>query len=104
MHFKREIIEPLIESGINKFILIGENIMNAHIDEDDYYQEWFDEVEEGWIVALNFRDHIRDEFEKARIDYYLAFGGGFNEFDWRNLTPKLLFSKIDSMITKRLNP
>ena len=60
--------------------------------------------EVGWIVALNFRDHVRKEFENAFIDYYLAFGGGFNDFDWQNLTPKQLFEKVDTIITKRLNP
>ncbi len=40
MYLKRNIIEPLIEQGINKFILIGENILNFHAYEDDKYEEW----------------------------------------------------------------
>jgi hypothetical protein len=33
MYLKRNIIEPMIKEGINKFILIGENILNTHIGE-----------------------------------------------------------------------
>lgn len=104
MYLKRNLIEPLIEEGIQKFILIGENVMNAHIDENDYYQEWFDEIEDGWIVALNFRDHVVKEFEQANIDYYIAFGGKFSEINWRIANPVLLFERIGNIISKRLNP
>jgi hypothetical protein len=39
MNLKRNIIEHLIGEGINKFILIGENIMNFHGSDDCYYEE-----------------------------------------------------------------
>jgi hypothetical protein len=103
MYLKRNVVEPMIEEGINKFILIGENVMTFHASEDDYYQEWFDEIEDGWIVALNFRDHVMDEFSGARIDYYIAFGGQFNTLDWRIFTPWQLFEKVEAAITKRLS-
>lgn len=104
MYLKRDIIEALIESGIQKFILVGENVLNAHCDENDYYQEWFDEIEDGWIVALNFRDHVVKEFENANIDYYVAFGGKFSEFNWRLANPLHLYTRIEDLISKRLNP
>jgi len=103
MYLKRNIIESLIEQGINKFILIGENVMNYFSSDDDYYQEWFDEIEDGWIVAINFREHVIKEFTDARIDYYIAFGGKFDTLDWRTFTPMHLFEQINAMITKRLS-
>lgn len=103
MYLKRNVVEPLIEAGINKFILIGENVMNFHSSEDDYYQEWFDEVEDGWIVALNFRPHVVDEFAAARIDYYLALGGQFDTLAWRSFTPQKLCAYIESLVMKRLS-
>jgi hypothetical protein len=60
MWFKRNVIDHLIGQGINQFILIGENILNFHgSTDDDYYAEWFEEVEDGWIAACNFRDFIQ---------------------------------------------
>ena len=104
MELKRNLIDVLTVNGITKFILIGENIMNMHSDSNDYYQEWFDEIEDGWIVGLNFRAHVIPEFENARIDYYISFGGKFDEFNWRAYRPDQLFDQIDKLMMKRLNP
>jgi len=104
MYLKRNIADVLIAEGVTKFILIGENVYNFHSAEDDYYQEWFDDIEEGWIVALNFREHVIKEFSRARIDYYLAFGGRFDHFNWRGFDPNQLYRVIETLIMKRLNP
>lgn len=103
MYLKRNVIEPLIEQGITKYILIGENVLDFHASDDSYYQEWFDEIEDGYIVSLNFRPHVIHEIEQANIDYYMAVGGKFNEIAWRSQSPLKLFTLIDSLITKRLN-
>jgi hypothetical protein len=43
MLLKREIIELMIGEGINKYILIGENVLNFHASEDSYYGgRWLD--------------------------------------------------------------
>jgi len=104
MYLYRNVIEELIDAGIDKFILIGENVLNFHYSDDSYYQEWFDEIENGWIVCINFRDHIIKEFENGRLDYYLAMGGKFNEMPWRTASPLKLYSIVNSMIQLRLNP
>lgn len=104
MELKRKLLDTLIKNGINKFILIGENLMTLHTDDNDYYQEWFDEIEDGWIVGLNFRDHVIQEFENARIDYYISFGGEFNKLNWRAFNPIQLCKQIDLLIMRRLNP
>ncbi len=104
MCLKRNLIEVLNENSINKFILIGENILNFHSGDDDYYLEWVDEIEDGWIVGLNFRNHVIREFTDANLDYYIGFGGKFDCFNWRGLPPHQLVGKINEMIIKRLNP
>ena len=102
MYLKREIADTLISNGINKFILVCENVLNFHSGDDDYYQEWFDDIEDGWIVMLNCRDHVIYEMEGARLDYYLAMGGAFNDFAWRNLPPTRVFDQVNQFIRKRL--
>ncbi|MCK9398871.1 MAG: hypothetical protein M0Q51_02600 [Bacteroidales bacterium] len=104
MYLKRNIADTMIVKGITKFILIGENVFNFHSSDDDYYQEWFEDIEEGWIVALNFRDYIIREFKQANLDYYIAFGGMFDRFNWRSFEPDQLFQVIEAQIMKRLNP
>lgn len=104
MFLKRNIIESMVNEGIRKFILIGENVLNFHASDDCYYQEWFEDVEDGWIAAVNFRRHVIKEFETQNIDYYLAFGGELNNMNWRTFTPFQLIEKVESLMIKRLNP
>lgn len=102
MFLKRNIADVLIEKGIKKFILIGENVMNFHASDDDYYQEWFEDIEDGWIACINFREHVVEEFMRSHIDYYLALGGALNNVIWRSNTPSLVFEKVNSLMVKRL--
>ena len=102
MTLKRDIIDEMLIKGINKFVLIGENVLNFHASDDCYYQEWFDDVEDGWIVALNFRDHVLSEFSRNNIDYYMLFGGELNNFPWRTYNPVQIMQIIEQVMSKRL--
>lgn len=102
MHLKRNIMEHFIMMGVNKFILIGENILNFHGSDDSYYEEWFEEVEEGWIVAMNFRDFVEEEMSTYQIDHYINFGGQLQLINWRTMTPIAVFEAINTLIARRL--
>lgn len=102
MYLKRDVIEVLNENGINKFILIGENVLNYHASDDSYYEEWFQEVEDGWIVALNFQPHVLQEFRDNNIDYYLNFGGELDNMIWRKHSPMQLFNQVQQTMQRRL--
>lgn len=103
MLLKRDIIDELIYCGINKFIMIGENVLNFHHSDDSYYEEWFDDVnEDGWIVFLNFRDHVLKEFKQANLDYYFMSGGELNDFNWRKFSPGQVYGNVLKIVNKRL--
>lgn len=102
MLLKRDVADDMIARGINKFILIGENVLNFHASDDCYYQEWFEDIEDGWVVALNFRQHVLQEFEKSCIDYYVVYGGELNELRWRMYQPQQLYEKVNMVISHRL--
>ncbi|MCB9224073.1 MAG: hypothetical protein H6582_07865 [Crocinitomicaceae bacterium] len=104
MFFKRDIVELLMEAGINKFILIAENVLNFHSDSDDYYEEWFEEVEEndGWIAILNLRQHVLDEMKTESLDQYFVLGGDLEDFSWRTMTPQQFYSSVERYVMKRL--
>ena len=97
MFLKRDILDHLQGEGINKFILIGENVLNFHYSDDSYYEELFDEVSEsdGWVTMLNFRDHVQKEFDQISIDSYFLKGGSFDIFDWRTKRPATIFRSLD---------
>lgn len=104
MTLKREVIELMMEEQINKFILIGENVLNFHSSDDSYYEEWFGDIEdEGWIALINFRDHVLDEFKQCRIDYFLNFGGELDHLLWRKYSPIQMYNKVEEIIQHRLS-
>jgi hypothetical protein len=102
MTLKRNIIEELAIHQINKYILIGENILNFHYSDDCYYEEWFDEVEDGWIALVNFQDHVIYEFEKAHIDHYFVMNGELEEIEWRTMSPAQLFERVSELVYRRI--
>lgn len=104
MSLKRNIIDPLIHEGIKHFILVGENVFNFHGSDDSYYEEWFEDVEEGWIAVLGFQDFVLSEMKNYNLDYYINSGGTLEDIHWRTFTPKRLFALVNSMIQKRLGP
>jgi hypothetical protein len=99
---KRNIIDLMIAKGISKYILIGENVLNFHSDGNDYYEEWYDDIKDdgGWIVAVNFPQHLLKEFQDARITYYINFT---EEDRWRTLKPEHFFQKIDNGMMRLLD-
>lgn len=102
MTLKRNIIDLLIDEGINKFILIGENVLNFHSSDDSYYEEWFDDIEDGWIALINFRDHVLNDFSDENLDQFFVSGGKLNDMAWRTAQPYQLFQKVEDQVYKRL--
>jgi hypothetical protein len=101
MEMKREVMDVFFAEGINKFILIAENVLNFHSGDKDYYEEWYDEVSDadGWIVCLNMPEQTRSEFRAAKLSRYIEL----LEIDnWRIYKPIHLYRKIDGQISNRL--
>lgn len=102
MQLKRNIIEHLLDQGINKYILIGENVFNFHGSDDCYYEEWFEEVEDGWVAAVNFSEHVESEMKLYNLDNYINMSGSLNIAKWRTLQPMKFYELIRSLIQRRL--
>jgi len=101
MNLKREVIDKFMDAGISKFILIAENVLNFHSGDKDYYEEWFDEINdrEGWVVILNMPEQTQYDFRRAKLNRYLEL----MEIDnWRVYKPFHLFKKIDQQLLNRL--
>jgi len=102
MFLKRDVVDEFTAAGISKFIFIGENVLNFHASDEEYYEEWFQDVEDGWIAFINFREHVLAEFSKFRIDYYVNYGGELDHLDWRKSTSAMLFSSVENILRRRL--
>lgn len=102
MTLKRDIVDVLIQEGIRHFIVIGENVLNFHYSDDSYYEEWYEDVEDGWIAFVNFQPHVLAEMKRARIDWYVHWGAELDELPWRTYKPPQLFEKVNQVIRKRI--
>jgi hypothetical protein len=102
MTLKRDVIDALMDEGINKFILIAENVLNFHSGDKDYYQEWYEQSEEehGWVAILNMPEGTQHDFRKAKLNNYIEL---LELPDWRVYKPFHLFRKIDNELTARLH-
>lgn len=103
MILKRDLMDSLIDEGINKFVIVGENVLNFHSSDDSYYEEWFDDIEDGWIAFVNFRDHVLRDFSIAGIDQFIVMGGVLNDFAWGTYRPLQLFQKVEQMVSRRFD-
>ncbi|HNE50688.1 MAG: hypothetical protein U0T31_05450 [Chitinophagales bacterium] len=102
MFLKRDFIDVLIQNGINKFVLIGENILQFFGDTNDYYEEWHEDIkeEDGWIIAINFRAHIVEEMLQSNIHHFININERYANIDWRKYKPFHLISYIDDLLIK----
>lgn len=102
MELKREILEKFMYEGINKIILIAENVLNFHNGEADYYEELAEEIRDasGWIVCLNMPEQTQYDFRRAHLDRYIEL---IDLDNWRTYKPFHLFKKIDSEQKARLS-
>ncbi len=102
MFLKREVIDVLVDKGIYKYILIGENVLNYHGDDNCYYEEWWDDIkdDEGWIAFVNFREHVLEEMLDTELQYYVNLDTVFGDINWRPQTPTKIFKAIDAMINE----
>ena len=99
MILKREVIDQVMAHGVSKFVLFCDNVLNFHSGEDDYYEEWYEDLvdEEGWICFMNLNDHVLDEMEDARLQKYVMLGEGFNNVKWRKLNPRTIITAVEEI-------
>jgi len=59
-------------------------------------------VEDGWIAAVNFQEHVRREMSQYGLDHYLNFGGPLDDLPWRTLEPRRLVEEVEGLLRRRL--
>ena len=97
MFLKTNIIDPLREEGITKFMFFGEQVLNFHGGDDDYYIEIQEDISEerGWIVVSNLLEHVHNEMADQGLQQYVTFGFPFQDFNWRKYKPEQLLQVAD---------
>lgn len=99
MYLKRDIADHMMKAGINRFVLLCDNVLNFHGDDDCYYEEWYDDVTEkdGWICLVNLREHIYKEMSKMRLYQYVNIEDEVADIEWQRLLPDNLFFMVSNI-------
>lgn len=99
MQLKRSVIDQMIAKGLNKFILITENVLNFHSSDAEYYEEWYEDIKDdgGWIVSINMPESTKYDFRISHIDRYIW---QLESDNWRTFNPAHFFQLIDNKMLR----
>ena len=103
MHLKRNVLDQLSLHGINKYLLVGEHIFNFHYSDLEYYEEWIDDLEDGWIATIGLQHHVLSDWEQFGLNQYVFMGEFINDIPWRTIQPKKLFEGLDDKFSRFLS-
>ncbi len=92
MYLYQEVITPLLEEGVIKYMLLCENVLNFFGSDDCYYEEWKEEVVSygGWICFINLLPHVKEEMNSTQLDFHVGLFGDDKCFNWRKYDPAML--------------
>ncbi|MEO0790589.1 MAG: hypothetical protein AAFY36_18135 [Bacteroidota bacterium] len=99
---KREVIDELQAAGIQKYILLMENVLNFHSSDDSYYEEWAEETRDdgGWVAMLNLHPHVATEMQEININHYVTFGGPLDDVNWRPQKPERIYEAVEGVVSR----
>ena len=97
---KRKVLEPMVAAGVTRFIFFCENLLQFHAGDNDYYEEWAEELrdEHGWAAFVNVNQHVEEEMMVAKLHFYINFGENYNAINWRIQQPNLIIEAIGALV------
>ncbi len=93
-------LEPLLAAGIQRFVLVLENVLNIYLDSDDYYEALQEALEDGWVCLLRAREHVRREITEHQLDAYFFWSDDIDALPWRKTTPVKLYQAVQSRMLR----
>lgn len=96
MTLRREITDHLFRNGVNKFVLIAENVLNFHSSDDSYYEDWQEQVSDvgGWIAIIDLPQQSQYDFLRSGLSRYVTL---VDLQGWRTMKPEAIVQYIDSL-------
>ncbi len=93
----------MAEKGIRYFILICENVFHGYFESDDYYQEFVENLEDGWMCAIRLREELQEEMIHYGINGYFFWSPMLDDIPWRTIKPKRIFHLVSGRLQNLLH-
>jgi hypothetical protein len=96
-------LQYLFDAGIDKFILLCENVFSAFLEMEDYYEAFTEELwPEGYIHLLKARAEVKEEFLRYGISAFVSWSESLDQLNWRKLHPDQILSLVEETNQKLL--
>lgn len=89
------LLDFLIDQGVNKITLLGTYVLNFHAGEMDYYSDLLDKLESGWIKYLEFSEHVINEMRESGVLNYMS-EANIKSINWRIQKPNTILNEINT--------
>ena len=83
--------------------IIGQVAAGNPILGEENIEEWLEEVPHGWMAFLNLREHVVQELSTYGLDQFFVLGGTLDDIAWRTKKPEILFTKVNEIVSRRLD-
>ena len=90
------LLDFLINEGVNKIILLGTYVLNYHAGENDYYLDLLDKLEGGWLKYLEFSEPVLNEMRANGVLDYLS-PVNLQSINWRIKQPEAILNEVNLM-------
>ncbi len=102
--FAENCLTYLVDHGIDRFVLICENVFHIYLDQTDYYDAMLDELgESGWMCLLRTRQQVKEDLDEYGVSAFFYQSERLDQIPWRRLKPAQLFALIESRMPKLLD-
>jgi hypothetical protein len=96
-------LQFLYDGGINKFILICENVFSAFLEMEDYYEAFTEDLlPDGFLHLLKARPEVKEEFARYGISGFVSWSEEVDQLNWRKLHPEQILRLVEDTHQKLL--
>lgn len=98
-------LQLLKDAGINRFILICENVFSAFLEMQDYYEEFTEDLyPDGYLHLLKARPLVLEEFTRYGISAFVNWSQEIDSMNWRKMHPDQILTLIEDSYRRILPP
>lgn len=95
-------LDLLAAAGIVRYVFVLENVFHIYLDQPDYYEEFMDQLDGGWLVLLGARAEVQQDVVEYGLSDYFFWSAALDALNWRKMNPWHLLERIELVMSRLL--